>query len=104
MIKYWKVEAENPTITEIFYEWIHRKVEDQDICQGTFNRYENDFKRYFEDDSSLADAKIRDIKSEEIIPFLRRAIVKYALTAKAYSKLRTLTYGIFKYAKVKKRY
>lgn len=101
VIKYWKEEAENPTIRELFYEWIHRKVEYQDICIGTFNRYENDFRRFFEDASCLADAKMRDIKSEEIIPFLRKAIVKYSLTAKAYSNLRTLTYGIFKYAKEK---
>lgn len=102
VIKYWKEEVENPTIRELFYEWIHRKVEYQDICIGTFNRYETDFRRFFEDDSCLADMRIRDFKSDEIIPFLRKAIVKYSLTAKAYSNLRTLTYGIFKYAKEKK--
>lgn len=102
VIKYWKEEMENPTIRELFYEWIHRKVEYQDICIGTFNRYETDFRRFFEDDSCLADMRIRDFKSDEIIPFLRKAIVKYSLTAKAYSNLRTLTYGIFKYAKEKK--
>lgn len=101
VIKYWKEETENPTISELFYEWIHRKLEYQDICVGTFNRYEKDFKRFFEDDSCFADLRIRNIKSDEIIPFLRKAIVKYSLTAKAYSNLRTLTYGIFKYAKEK---
>lgn len=101
VIKYWKEETENPTIRDLFYEWIHRKLEYQDICVGTFNRYEKDFKRFFEDDSCFADLRIRNIKSDEIIPFLRKAIVKYSLTAKAYSNLRTLTYGIFKYAKEK---
>ena len=101
VIKYWKEETENPTISELFYEWIHRKLEYQDICVGTFNRYEKDFKRFFEDDSCFAELRIRNVKSDEIIPFLRKAIVKYSLTAKAYSNLRTLTYGIFKYAKEK---
>lgn len=85
----------------LFYEWMQRKLEYQDICTGTFNRYEKDFKRFFEDDSCFAELRIRNVKSDEIIPFLRKAIVKYSLTAKAYSNLRTLTYGIFKYAKEK---
>lgn len=101
VIKYWKEEAENPTLSELFYEWMHRKLEYQDICEGTFNRYEKDFKRFFEDDSRFADLRIRNIQPDEIIPFLRKAIVKYSLTAKAYSNLRTLAYGIFKYAKEK---
>lgn len=37
----------------------------------------------------------------DITPFLRGAIAKYSLTSKAYSNLRTITYGIFKYAKEK---
>lgn len=101
VIKYWKEETENPTLSELFYEWMHRKLEYQDICAGTFNRYEKDFKRFFEDDSRFADLRIRNIQPDEIIPFLRKAIVKYSLTAKAYSNLRTLAYGIFKYAKEK---
>lgn len=45
--------------------------------------------------------RIRQVQSNEIAPFLRKSIVKYSLTAKAYSNLRTLTYGIFKFAKEK---
>lgn len=98
---YWKQETENPTIKELFYEWIKRKLEYQDICRGTFNRYEADFKKFFENDSCFSDMRIRQVQSNEIAPFLRKSIVKYSLTAKAYSNLRTLTYGIFKFAKEK---
>lgn len=101
VVAYWKMETENPTIKDIFYEWMERKLEYQDICIGTFNRYEKDFKRFFEDDICFADVRIKEVRSEDIIPFLRKAIVKYSLTAKAYSNLRTLVYGIFKYAKEK---
>lgn len=54
IIAFWKEEAENPTIRELFYEWMKRKLEYKDICVGSFNRYEKDFKRYFEDDSDFA--------------------------------------------------
>lgn len=70
--------------------------------KATKKAIEDDVIKYWKEETScLADAKIRDTKSDEIIPFLRKAIVKYSLTAKAYSNLRTLTYGIFKYAKEK---
>lgn len=101
IVAYWKVEAENPTIRELFYEWMERKLEYQDICVGTFNRYEKDFRRFFEDESKFSEARIRNVDSKEIAPFLRKAIANYSLTAKAYSNLRTLTYGMFKYAKEK---
>lgn len=101
VISYWKEETENPTIKELFYEWMERKLEYQDICRGTFNRYEADFKKFFENDSGFYNARIRQVNPNEISPFLRKSIVKYSLTAKSYSNLRTLTYGIFKYAKEK---
>lgn len=101
VIEYWKVETENPTLKDLFYEWMHGKLDYKDICTGTFNRYEKDFKRFFEDESDFSSRRIRDIKADEIEPFLRGAISKYSLTAKAYSNLRTITYGIFKYAKKK---
>ncbi len=101
VILYWKTELDNPRIREIFYEWMKRKLEYKDICIGSFNRYEKDFKRFFEDDSGFADMRIRNIKPMDIIPFLREAIAKYSLTSKAYSNLRTITYGIFKYSKEK---
>lgn len=101
VMKYWKQETENPTVKVLFYEWINRKLEYQDICRGTYNRYETDFRKFFEDDSEFGDKRVRQIKSSDIVSFLRKAIVQYSLTAKSYSNLRTLTYGIFKYAKEK---
>lgn len=101
VISYWRAETENPTVKEIFYEWMERKLEYKDICIGTFNRYEKDFRRFFEDDLAFGDMRVREVGQREIAPFLRKAIVKYSLTAKAYSNLRTITYGIFKYAKEK---
>ena len=99
VIAFWKRETENPTVREIFYDWINQKLEYQDICLGTFNRYEYDFKKFFEDNSRFAEKRIRDVQANEIKPFIRKAISFYSLSAKGYSNLRTLVFGIFKYAK-----
>lgn len=101
MIKSWKQETENPTVKTLFYEWINRKLEYQDICRGTFNRYETDYIKFFENHSEFGDKRVRQIKSNNIVFFLRKAIVQYSFTAKSYSNLGTFTYGIFKYVKEK---
>lgn len=101
VIAFWRKETENPTVKEIFYEWLNQKLEYQDICISTFNRYEVDFKKFFEDDSGFSEKRIREVKENEIKPFIRKAISFYSLSAKGYSNLRTLVFGIFKYAKEK---
>lgn len=101
IVLYWKQEIEDPTVKKLFSEWIERKVEYNDICRGTYDRYKQDFMKFFADDSNLCEEKVRKINPNNIIDFLRKAIVKYSLTTKSYSNLRTIVYGIFKYAKEK---
>ncbi len=101
VISYWKQELDDPTIKKLFNEWINRKLEYNDICRGTYDRYKQDFFKFFNDETCFGEEKIRQIKPNDIIEFLRKAIVKYSLTAKSYSNLRTIVYGIFKYAKEK---
>lgn len=96
---YWKEEMENPTVKEVFYFWIRQKIEYNDICKGTFERYEKDFKRFFENELGFADKRIKSIKPDDIEPFIRKSITEYSLTAKSYGNLRTIIYGIFKCAK-----
>lgn len=101
IIDFWKTELENPTVSDVFHEWMENKKSYKDICAGTCDRYKRDFNRFFEDDTKFSQKRIKDISPSDIKPFIRGAIAKYSLTAKAYGNLRTLIYGIFKYAKEK---
>lgn len=101
IVSFWKTEMENPTVSDIFYEWIENKKSYHDICTGTCDRYQRDFNRFFEDDAKFSRKRIKEISPSDIKPFIRDAIARYSLTAKAYGNLRTLIYGIFKYAKEK---
>lgn len=101
IIGFWKKEMENPTVSDIFYEWIENKKSYHDICTGSCDRYIRDFKRFFEDDTKFSQKRIKEVLPLDVISFIRGSIVKHSLTAKAYSNLRTITYGIFKYAKEK---
>lgn len=99
VVKYWKNEIENPTINEIYDEWVCGKLEREEISLATKNRYD---RQYNESMQKFGKKKIKEIEEYEIEKFILDTIHLHSLTQKAYSNLRTLIYGIFKYAKKKK--
>ena len=101
IIDFYKSEEDIPTINKIFNQWACEKLEFGEICKGTYDRYENDFKKYFV--GSILDQKsIRYIAEDDLEMFVRKSISEHKLTVKAYSNFRTLIIGIFKYAKRKR--
>lgn len=100
IIKYYRSVDENPKVKEIFYEWVDKKLRQNDICESTYSRYHDDFKRYFE---KFGERKIRNVTEMDIEDFVKDTVSDYQLKIKAFSGLRTIMYGIFKTAK-KKRY
>lgn len=101
IIQYYKSIEEEPLLQDVFYEWINEKLDINEITKGTFDRYENDFKRFF-DKSELKKKKIRLISEDDLEIFIRKIISEKQLSNKAYANLRTLLIGTFKYAKRRK--
>ena len=102
---YYKKKRNEPTIQSVFDEWIKEKLEFNEIAQQTYDRYYTDFVRFFVTNPSFenfADRKIKYIGEEVLEVFIKRTIAHMQLTQKAYSGLRILVNGIFKYAKKKK--
>ncbi len=97
--EYWKEKTENPTVRELYDEWITDKLKRQEIVKETRDRYNRQF------DESLQEfgkRRIKTIEEFDIEETILNAIYEHDLTAKGYSNLRTLFYGIFKRAKKKK--
>lgn len=99
IIDYYKEKQENPTIKELFDEWINNKLKNGEIIKATYTRYIVDFERCF---SEFGKRHIQDVTELDIENFLKSEIHSKHMTQKAYSNIRTLMYGIFKYAKKKK--
>lgn len=87
-----------PTCEECFQMWIDEKMEYREICNGTRDRYYNDYVRFIKG-SMLNDMAISEIDTYILRKFLKDSVREYELTAKAYGGLRTLIMGIFKWAK-----
>lgn len=99
VVAYWKTQEENPTIEEVFFEWVTRKLEWDEISKATYDRYLIDFQKYF---CGIRKRKICGIAECDIEEYIRNCIHKFEMTSKSFSNFRTLIYGIFKYAKRKK--
>ena len=98
IIAYYKDKADDPTVKDMFYLWLNEKIEMQEIKKGTYDKYENDFLRFF---VSFGKQKIKSVNEDMLETFIRQIIGELELTNKAYAGLRTLLMGIFKYAKRK---
>ena len=86
----------DPTLQDIFYEWDRRRVEIGKISQGTFVRDEHIFKKHCAD---LARRKISDITELDIEDLLEEQVMKYKMTSKSFSGLKSVVRGMFKRAK-----
>ncbi len=103
---FYKKQEDEPTIEVVFNLWLDEKLEYKEIKKQTYDKYKTDYARFFVNNKELGNfhqRKIRYINEEDLERFIKTTIVKLALTQKAYSGMRTLINGIFKYAK-RKRY
>lgn len=92
---------EKMVLETVFHEWSERKLKFGEIQKQTYDRYETDFRRFFEK-SDISQKDIRKITEEDLEDFIRVSIRDKGLSNKAFSGLRLLLMGIFKYAKKKK--
>lgn len=98
IINFYEVQAGAPTVRKCFDEWLEQKWEHREITRGTYDRYKQDFNRFL-DKTYLADRKIDMVTEDELEEFIRKRIVELKLSTKAYSNMRTIIMGTFKYAK-----
>lgn len=99
IIKYYKDKELDPYIDQVFNEWNNQRLFFKEISKQSYNRYSNDFKRFFPKDCLLRQKKFRLITENDIETFIKTTIRDKELTPKVYSGLRTIIRGIFKYGK-----
>ena len=98
VVNHYKSKVKEPTVEAVFQQWIEKKLEYKEIQNQTAERYIIDFNRFFEP-CGFSKRKIKFIKEIDLENFVKTSIAENQLTSKAYGNMRTLIYGIFKYAK-----
>lgn len=105
MVKFYKSIENEPTIKQIFEMWADEKLRYGEIQKQSYDRYKTDFDRFFVNNEffkHFSERKIKYLSEDDLEEFIKVSIAKMNLTQKAYSGLRTIVNGIFKYAKKKK--
>lgn len=100
IIEHYKKSETEPTIKDVFYLWTEKKIQFGEMQRQTFDRYQRDFKRFFEN-SKISERKIKYVTEDELEEYIRKTIHDLGLSAKAWGNLRTLINGMFKYARKK---
>lgn len=116
LIKHYKAKEDDPTVKDVFYAWLSKKLQYKEIQKGSADRYETDFVRFFDEagakfvgksgtrdtkfggKSVTSTTKIRTVTQADLEDFIRTQIADNNLTAKGYSGLRIVVRGIWGYA------
>lgn len=98
IIKFYRDEEYAPTLRQVFNEWLDKKLDYGEIQRQTYDRYKTDFDRFY---IPIAEKKIKSIDEEFLEDYCKKTIHDKELTAKAWSGMRLILLGVFKYAKKK---
>ena len=100
IVQYYKKSEEVMRFKEVFDEWSQAKLGYGEIQKQTYDRYHSDYKRFFEG-ARIAEVKFDHITEDMLEDFVKSSIHDKKLTAKAWSGLRLIILGVFKYARKK---
>lgn len=89
------------TVEELFHQWGEYKLATKSIKEQSYNRYETDYRRFIKD-TEFGKTEVRKVTEDILEEFIISAILDNNLTMKAYSQLRTIIMGMFKFARKKK--
>ena len=93
-------------LSDVFSAWITEKEKYSEIQPQTVSKYNNSFKRFFlknPDAQKILRKKVKYITEDDLEDFIKSSVANLQLTKKAYADMRTLIYGMFRYAKKKKQ-
>lgn len=96
VVAYWKEQTENPTVKEIFTDWLSKKLQRGEISKSTRDRYNRQYAECF---SEFGKKRVRSVTEYDIEDFMLTVLHEKNMTAKGFSNFRTIVFGIFKYAK-----
>lgn len=95
------MEKQITSIGQVFEEWSAERLRYGEIKKQTYDRYCTDYHRFF-DGTEFVKRDIHEIDEYELEKFIKSTIRDQHLTSKAYSGLRLIIRGMFKYAKARK--
>ena len=99
IVQYYRTLEDKPTVEEIFYRWIDRRLHQyDDFERQTANKYVNDFKRYIAP-TAFSKKYVKDLTEFEVVDYIRRFSVDRSINPKMRANFMILITGIMQYAR-----
>ena len=99
IVEYYLEIEQHPCFREAYNRWIAEKEEFEEIGKDSITRYDNDFKRFFPEDEPFCKIRLCDMASGDLERFIKKTIKEKNLSPKAYTGLRLILIGVFKFSK-----
>jgi integrase len=100
IVAFYKQKEIELTVGQTFSCWLEEKLEFGEIKKQSYDRYKNQYKRFFTNLCyPMDERKIKYVTELEIETFIKTIIAKLKLTQKSYYDMCTLLRGIWKYGK-----
>lgn len=96
VIKFFEELETNPTLDELFEEWITQRYERNKIARSTYDRTWQVYRRHFEE---FGKNKISTLTPEDFEDFLEEELAEKQLTSKSFSSLKSVVKGILQRGK-----
>lgn len=106
LTEHYKTLCETPTFAMVFRKFIERKKERGEIRLSSYDRYNNQFKKYFlnnEHAKKLVNKKVSLINEDDLDECLYPSIKALKMSSKEFNAMCGIVRGVMKYA-VQKRY
>lgn len=106
IIDYYKTIYETPTFEMVYYKWVNQKKERGDISLQSYDRYNNQFKRFFVNNplaKKVIRCKVCSMTTDMLDDFLYPSIKSLNMSRKDFSSVCTIIRGVMRYS-VQKHY
>ena len=101
LVELYKEQEEVILIKDVFKMWSDEKLSYNEIQKGSYDRYQTDFRRFFPASKGICRKKFKNITEEDLEEFIKDTVSRLSLSRRAFSGLKILLNGIFKYGKKK---
>lgn len=94
---YYRDMVNDPSVEDVFADWIEKKTRRKEIAESSRIKYEDDFTRFFAA-HGLADRRIKSVTAGDLTAFIE-SVITDGITAKSFAGMKILLRGIFGYAR-----
>ncbi len=101
IISYYRAQEIDPYVKDVFEAWVQQKLDYGEVKKQTYDRYRNDFKRFFKG-TEFYYKRIGSITEDMLEDFIKKTIYEQKLTKRSFGNLKIIILGTFKYAKKRK--